>query len=881
MSYRRDVPTGEPLPGLLKLAIRVGTLSVVRSRIKRGMNINAVDGEGRTSLILAALHGHVSICQFLLESGADPQRRDKHGNDALSVAQNANNADVVAVIQDYIASALAAQEIQDFSAVGRLSEPILPVRNLQTVGISNSNFESVWSPAEVTNRAPSHEVRHEASEIQLIEDAPHIGVINEPPTSPVKKDVIESLTRDPVLAHTPALQGDEVLDLSGWEPDEDLQLPPTNEACENEAIQLQSQISDHILIDDYEDWSDIDIDLPEIKRNRRKFDQEISEVLRLFILRGTKDGAVSRQSYEDLILRLSEEKDAISETHLLNLLGDLGILTTDEHWEWSDTTNSLSDHNEELEAEVDEALSFYEAVSRQENEPLWLFLKEINAYGLLTADAEIAIAQRIEKGLKDMVVAIAACPTAISEILAHMKGVRDGSVEIDDIIDGLTDDNGQDYAGSGVATEDDAGPTGGMTSKQLEELYAKSLKKFETVELWFKRMREASESEGIQSLAYKEAHEAVQSELIGVRFAAKMVDYLAETIRTKMAEMVSHERTVRALCVDYACMPSKHFNKAFPGNETNLEWIRKEIAAGGSYADHLLQHIAAIQEEQQKLVDLQHDMMLSIKDLKDIGKRMAVSEAKVRKAKHEMTVANLRLVFSIARKYANRGLDITDLIQEGNIGLMRAVDKFEYRRGFKFSTYATWWIRQAITRAIADQARTIRIPVHVIENINKIDRIRREFFQKMGKDVDTSSLAMQMDIPEERIHKILKADMEGVSLDQVIEQVSEADLIMHTQDLGLISPSPDAVVERRQFECSVREVLSGLTPREHKVMCLRFGIDCQDDMTLEEVGNQFEVTRERIRQIEAKALRKLRHPNRCEPLEIFLEKPAKPKEHLI
>tara|TARA_R110000851_G_C13096794_1_gene567556 strand:- start:3518 stop:5953 length:2436 start_codon:yes stop_codon:yes gene_type:complete len=808
------------------MAIRAGVLPVVRLRIKQGMNVDAKDSKGCTPLILAAAHGHTNICRFLLESGANPEVCDQNGDNAFSVAQKTNNPKIIAILSEYGTPALANQEKQDSPMVGAISDPT-----------------------------------------QLVVDG-QLTEIPEPSPGPVR---------------TPSEQADETLDLSGWEPDEDLPLPPTNEVCENAAIKLQSEISDHKLIDDYEDWSDIDIGLPESKKSRRNFDSEISEFIRSFILRGLKYGAVSQQSVRDaidVISRLSEEKDVPPEIQLINVLGDLAIIITDEEWEWewSRTTEILNDQDEEMEAEADEALSFYIEQSRQNNEPLRLFLKEMSAFRLLTSEDEVAIAQRIEEGLKHMVMAVAACPTTVSEILVHVHRVRNGSAQIDEIIDGLIDEEGEDYAGSGMTSEDDVGPAGGMTGRQLKELCVKSLQKFETIEFWFDKMRMTFESEGSKSTAYMEANNAIQAELIGVRFTAKMIDHLAEAIRIKIAEVRDQERAAMAICVNHAGMPSKHFLNAFPGNETDLQWVSKEITAGSVYTAGLKHHAAAILEVQQKLIEMQHDMMLPIKDLKDIGKRMAASEAKTRKAKHEMTVANLRLVFSIARKYDNRGLQITDLIQEGSIGLMKAVDKFEYRRRFKFSTYATWWIRQAITRAIADQARTIRLPVHMIETINKMDQIRREVLEKTGEDPDPAILAARMEMSEEKIHKIMKADMETIPLDQVIEQVNESDLITYTQDLGLILPSPDSLVERRQLECTVRDVLASLTPRESKVMCLRCGIDCPDDMTLEEVGNQFELTRERIRQIEVKALRKLRHPSRTRHFEGFLDVLKAPKE---
>ena len=408
-----------------------------------------------------------------------------------------------------------------------------------------------------------------------------------------------------------------------------------------------------------------------------------------------------------------------------------------------------------------------------------------------------------------------------------------------------------------------------MSSKQLEDLRVKALAKFDEVGKQFDKMRLSYEKDGYKSDIYVRAQESIQNELMGIRFTAKMVEKLADTLRNQVEEVRQLERAVLHTCVDRAGMPRTHFIKVFPGNETNLQWVVDEVAAGHPYAETLERQIPAVQELQQKLIDLQTRVVLPLKDLKDVNKRMATGEAKARKAKREMTEANLRLVISIAKKYTNRGLQFLDLIQEGNIGLMKAVDKFEYRRGYKFSTYATWWIRQAITRSIADQARTIRIPVHMIETINKMNRISRQILQETGAEPDPATLAQKMDMPEDKIRKILKIAKEPISMETPIGDDDDSHLGDFIEDTSTLAPS-DAALHGSMRDV-VKEVLDSLTPREAKVLRMRFGIEMSTDQTLEEVGKQFDVTRERIRQIEAKALRKLRHPSRADKLKSFLE----------
>ncbi|CPQ92666.1 RNA polymerase sigma factor RpoD [Bordetella pertussis] len=569
--------------------------------------------------------------------------------------------------------------------------------------------------------------------------------------------------------------------------------------------------------------------------------------------------------------------DAEAIDGIISTFSDMGIAVYDQAPDAETLLMSenapVASNDDDVEDEAEAALTTVDSDFGRTTDPVRMYMREMGSVELLTREGEIEIAKRIEDGLKHMVMAISACPTTINEILAHITRVREGQAQIDEVVDGLVDpEDGEEYAGAGVTADEDEGddgPAGGMSSKQLEDLRVKALAKFDEVSKQFEKMRQSYEKEGYKSDAYLKAQDIIQTELMGIRFTAKMVEKLADTLRAQVEEVRQLERAVLHTCVDRAGMPRSHFLKAFPGNETNLQWVLDEVAAAHAYSETLERQIPAVQELQQKLIDLQTRVVLPLKDLKDVNKRMATGEAKARKAKREMTEANLRLVISIAKKYTNRGLQFLDLIQEGNIGLMKAVDKFEYRRGYKFSTYATWWIRQAITRSIADQARTIRIPVHMIETINKMNRISRQILQETGAEPDPATLAQKMDMPEDKIRKILKIAKEPISMETPIGDDDDSHLGDFIEDTATLAPS-DAALHGSMRDV-VKEVLDSLTPREAKVLRMRFGIEMSTDQTLEEVGKQFDVTRERIRQIEAKALCKLRHPSRADKLKSFLE----------
>ena len=572
---------------------------------------------------------------------------------------------------------------------------------------------------------------------------------------------------------------------------------------------------------------------------------------------------------------------------IIRMINDMGINVSEAAPDADALLLAGSDTDESAAEEAAAALAAVETDIGRTTDPVRMYMREMGTVELLTREGEIEIAKRIEEGIREVMGAIAHFPGTVNGILesfdrAITEGTRltdvfNGYIDADDEIavqpspavakaaaeakKAKEDDEEDEDAEEAEEEEEEAGDGGPdpEVAKQRFGAVAEQLAKAEKVLQKHKRNSKQAVA-ALQELAEL---------FMPIKLVPKQYDALVAHVRSALTRLRTQERAIMQLCVRDARMPRTDFLKHFPGNEIDLEWAVKLSEGKSRYAANLAPLVEEIQRNQQILIALEEETSLTVLEIKDINRRMSIGEAKAGRAKKEMVEANLRLVISIAKKYTNRGLQFLDLIQEGNIGLMKAVDKFEYRRGYKFSTYATWWIRQAITRSIADQARTIRIPVHMIETINKLNRISRQMLQEMGREPTPEELGERMEMSEDRVRKVLKIAKEPISMETPIGDDEDSHLGDFIEDATMQSPIDIATIE--SLKESTRDVLGGLTEREAKVLRMRFGIDMNTDHTLEEVGKQFDVTRERIRQIEAKALRKLRHPSRSEHLRSFLD----------
>jgi RNA polymerase primary sigma factor len=599
--------------------------------------------------------------------------------------------------------------------------------------------------------------------------------------------------------------------------------------------------------------------------------------LKTLIKMGKTRGFLTHQEINDHLPEKLVDAEILEA--IVSMLNDMGIAVYEQAPDAATLLiaggNTHTATEEEAEEAAEAALSTVDSEFGRTTDPVRMYMREMGTVELLTREGEIEIAKRIEGGLQAMMHAISVSPTTIAELLSYHDKVLEGQMQITEVVDGfVSEGEADDYVAEedvDFFDEDDDDGQGGskMLTKKLEELKSAALIKLDTLRTNFDKMRKAFEKDGYQSPAYDKAQALITSELMTIRFTVKTIEKLCGILRSQVEDVRRYERELRKILVDKCGMPQDYFLQNFVPNLLNLKWADKEAHSGKPYSNVLIRNLPAVQELQQKLLDQQARAVVPLEDLKKINKRMNEGEKASRDAKKEMIEANLRLVISIAKKYTNRGLQFLDLIQEGNIGLMKAVDKFEYRRGYKFSTYATWWIRQAITRSIADQARTIRIPVHMIETINKMNRMSRQHLQEFGFEPDAPTLAEKMEIPEDKIRKIMKIAKEPISMETPIGDDEDSHLGDFIEDTNNTAPIEAAM--QAGLRDVVKDILDSLTPREAKVLRMRFGIEMSTDHTLEEVGKQFDVTRERIRQIEAKAIRKLKHPSRSDKLRTYLD----------
>ncbi len=863
-----DSPVSKLNP-LLKLAAISGVETAIKLHIRRGDDLDARDRSGATPLILAAAKRRKGAVRLLLDAGVNPTLADESGMDALAHAVKGGCPETIALLSEALALSAAAGPSEEAS------------EKITTSSLDKREVASLHEPAEqppISGESPPSATAPTLSETSSPEDCcdeQEAECVEE--SFPCSNLPVDNATTKIVLAEAAEILSldDEPLNellVDDWVAEGDVSAPEGDETVAEAARQVHEAIGKHKVVDRDEDWGDVDLHLP-VRATPLARDEGAGAV-RDLLLAAMREGMVSEDELIDVCSNADGSRNEEAERLFAFVVGELGANVVE--WTGSDDPFRAEPTMEE-ERLLTEAKEFTEELGSVRADPAYLYMREMGVIELLTREGEIEVAKRIEEGQMVIVRALSACPTTIAELVDCAKKIERDEMRIDELIDGLIDPNAPEEEVEAFSADDDAadlddddeGGEGAAATASLLKLKEDGLARLAEIKSHYAKAHAALVKQGSQDKAYLKSQQKISEEMMAIRFTSKTIERLCDSVRSMVEEVRACERKIQRICVDTVRMPRAHFIKVFPGNELNLAWVEQEIAAasGKPFVEILTRNAPNIVEEQRRLLALQERIGIPPKELKDINKQMSTGEAKARRAKREMTEANLRLVISVAKKYTNRGLQFLDLIQEGNIGLMKAVDKFEYRRGYKFSTYAIWWIRQAITRSIADQARTIRIPVHMIETINKMNRISRQILQETGMVADPATLATKMDMPEEKIRKILKISEEPISIETPIGD-DDSHLGDFIEDAATLAPTDAALFS--SLRLITKDVLDTLTPREAKVLRMRFGIEMNTDHTLEEVGQQFDVTRERIRQIEAKALRKLRHPSRTDKLQSFL-----------
>ncbi|MEA3638396.1 MAG: RNA polymerase sigma factor RpoD [Lamprobacter sp.] len=600
-------------------------------------------------------------------------------------------------------------------------------------------------------------------------------------------------------------------------------------------------------------------------------EKQQSSQLKQLIAKGKEQGFLTYTEVNDHLPPGIVEAEQIED--IVRMINDMGITVHESApAEIDELSNDSAVADDEAAEAAAAALASVDSEFGRTTDPVRMYMREMGTVELLTREGELRIAKRIEEGLNQVLAALSVYPRTVQELLDLFEKAEQGEMRLTEIINGFREDDDlvpEPTIKNSSSSEDDEGTDDEDEAVDTGPDPEEVARRVGELRNHYQLFSERLEQYGRDHSETQAALAQVSEDFLQFKLVAGIFNRLVEMLRETIERIRSQERQIMGLCVDGAGMPRKVFIDSFPENETNLDWIDSQMSNSAAWGKRLADVENDVRRAQRRLQELERTNLLTIGEIKETNRKMSIGEAKARRAKKEMVEANLRLVISIAKKYTNRGLQFLDLIQEGNIGLMKAVDKFEYRRGYKFSTYATWWIRQAITRSIADQARTIRIPVHMIETINKLNRISRQMVQEMGREATPEELAERMEMPEDKVRKVLKIAKEPISMETPIGDDEDSHLGDFIEDAAVISPVDSATSEGLRE--ATQNMLASLTSREAKVLRMRFGIDMNTDHTLEEVGKQFDVTRERIRQIEAKALRKLRHPTRSEKLRSFLD----------